>query len=301
MTVARPIWLQNLAAYTADEFRTLIDAQYATPGIVRGAALVGPNGPVAANVTVQPGFVVVGAKSAANGKYLTEITATEVVTITANSSGNPRIDNIVMEVLDTAFSDASDIAHVIAVPGTPAGSPTAPTVLANQTLLAQVAVANGFSTIVSGNITDMRQSAVSSNGNTRLKQSTFSTDLVSSGTTEVVGYSQAASLVAGRRYRVNFKGYMNGGAANNIAAVRIRFATGTVTTASTQAGTNGTLNHATSGSTGRGTCAFFAEFTAPTTAVYNIAVGVTTFVGTSNETVLGSVISTEVTIDDVGV
>ena len=189
MTVARPIWLQNLAAYTADEFRTLTDSLYRSAGVVRNAAVVSQNSPVAANVLVQPGFIVVGAKSAANGKYLTEITATEVVTITANASGNPRIDNIVMEVLDTTFSDASDIAHVIAVPGTPAGSPVAPTVLANQTLLAQVAVANGFSTIVSGNITDKRQdtSQVAMHGAGALLQS----DTVTVPMTATISATQA--------------------------------------------------------------------------------------------------------------
>lgn len=159
MTVARPIWLQNLSNYSADEFRTLIDAAFPLAGVINNAAVVSPNGPVAANVLVSTGYVVVGAKSAANGKYLVEITATEVVTITANSSGNPRIDNIVVEVDDTAFSDASDVAVVKAVAGTPAGSPVAPALLANQTLLAQVAVANGFSTIVAANITDKRVSA----------------------------------------------------------------------------------------------------------------------------------------------
>lgn len=139
-------------------------------------------------------------------------------------------------------------------------------------------------------------------GVTRVKQTTFSTDLVSSGLTEVVGYSQTANLVVGRRYRVYFKGYMNGGAANNTGGVRIRFDTAAVTTASTAAGTIGTLNHASLGSTGRGSLSFFAEFVAPTTATYNIAVGVVTFVGTAtNETILGTLVVSEVTIDDVGI
>lgn len=156
MTVARPIWLQNLSNYSADEFRTLLDAGFATTGVIRNAAAVAAHSPVAASVDVGVGYVVVGAKSAANGKYLVEITATETVTITANASGNARKDIIVVEVDDTAFSDASDIAVVKAVAGTPSGSPVAPTPTANQTILAEILVANGFSTIGAGVITDRR-------------------------------------------------------------------------------------------------------------------------------------------------
>jgi len=134
----------------------------------------------------------------------------------------------------------------------------------------------------------------------RIQQTTFNTDLVSSGGTEVVGYSQAVALVSGGRYRVHFKGYMNGGTASNIGGVRVRFDTGTVTNTSTLAGSTGTINHASSGGAGRGTCAFFAEFVAPSTATYNIAVGVLTFSGTGNETILSTSIVAEVTVDYVG-
>lgn len=99
--------------------------------------------------------------------YYFFVDVAENVTITANSSGNPRIDAIVAYV-DTAnpASDDNDGAGVlVAIEGTPAGSPSAPTDSAIQTelgagvrwiRLANIAVSNGFSSIVDGDITDTR-------------------------------------------------------------------------------------------------------------------------------------------------
>jgi hypothetical protein len=132
----------------------------------------------------------------------------------------------------------------------------------------------------------------------RAAGSTFSTDLVSSTTTEVVGYSQAVALTNGARYRVWFKGLMNGTAGNG-SEVRIRYDTAAVTTASTLAG-KGDFAFATTGTGGRGTLFFFSEFVAPSTNTFNIAVGVATLVNANNTTILGTIIATEVTIDQVG-
>ena len=68
-------------------------------------------------------------------------------TVTANSSGNPRIDLAVINIFTAALS-------VIA--GTPAGSPSPPACPSNSLPIAQIAVANGASSIVNANITDVR-------------------------------------------------------------------------------------------------------------------------------------------------
>lgn len=83
---------------------------------------------------------------------------TEVVTIPANTSGNPRIDLICVEVdpLQTPGADGSANIDFVVVQGTPAGSPTPPAVPAKHLVLAQIAVADSFSSITSGNITDRR-------------------------------------------------------------------------------------------------------------------------------------------------
>jgi len=80
------------------------------------------------------------------------------VTITDNISGNPRIDIICIKVDPTATPDdeGNNVAELIAVEGTPAVSPTAPAVPDNHLKLAEVAVSNGFSSIVDADITDSR-------------------------------------------------------------------------------------------------------------------------------------------------
>ena len=85
-----------------------------------------------------------------------ENTAEETVAIAANASGNPRIDRVVLRL------DPSANSIVLAVvQGTPAGSPSAPSLTQTdvgtyELTLAQVAVANGASTITAGNVTDER-------------------------------------------------------------------------------------------------------------------------------------------------
>lgn len=85
-----------------------------------------------------------------------ENTAVETVAIAANASGNPRIDRVVLRL------DPSANSIVLAVvQGTPAGSPSAPSltqtdVATYELTLARVAVANGASTIAAGDVTDER-------------------------------------------------------------------------------------------------------------------------------------------------
>lgn len=97
--------------------------------------------------------------SATETKYWPVLnTATTNVTITSNSSGNPRIDIIVCKV-DSAITpdaDASNIMTIYAVAGTPAASPSAPATPTNSFKLAEIAVASGATSIVTANITDSR-------------------------------------------------------------------------------------------------------------------------------------------------
>ncbi len=93
--------------------------------------------------------------------------ANKEVTISANGSGNPRIDMIVAYVNKSATpnADASNVLTFVAVAGTPASSPVAPSDSAIQSAigagnpfikLAQIAVASGASNITDANITDKR-------------------------------------------------------------------------------------------------------------------------------------------------
>lgn len=97
--------------------------------------------------------------------------AVENLVIGGNSSGNPRIDAVVVYVDKSATPDAtaSNVLKFTVVAGTAAASPVAPTNVEIQTAigagnpflrLAEVYVANGASTIANANITDKRVNAV---------------------------------------------------------------------------------------------------------------------------------------------
>lgn len=105
--------------------------------------------------------------NSSSNAYPIRNTAAANVLVASNSSGNPRIDTIVLYI-DLAVSPnttASDVAKLVRVQGTPAGSPVAPTDgdietaigVSNPYLrLADVAVANGAVSITNANITEKR-------------------------------------------------------------------------------------------------------------------------------------------------
>jgi hypothetical protein len=82
--------------------------------------------------------------------------------ISANGSGNGRIDRVCFQVVRTG-TDRGEAAIVI-LEGTPAATPVAPVLTQDadtyQVSLAQVAVASGAASIVTGNITDEREAAL---------------------------------------------------------------------------------------------------------------------------------------------
>ncbi len=79
------------------------------------------------------------------------------VSISSNPSGSTRIDLICLKIDTTVTPDAnaSNVATVVAVEGTPGGG--APSLPSNHLQLAQVSVANGATSITDANITDSRQ------------------------------------------------------------------------------------------------------------------------------------------------
>lgn len=99
-------------------------------------------------VTMQPGYALVGSTLYVSTPALT-------LSIAANASGNPRIDRIALKL-----DRAADTVRAVVVQGTPAGSPTAPTLTNSSTVvyvpLAQVAVANGVTNITNIDVTDER-------------------------------------------------------------------------------------------------------------------------------------------------
>ena len=131
------------------------------------SAQVSPN----TTVAVSAGDCLIGQVSPSTSTYSYEcfLASGGNLTVGANSSGNPRIDAVVayvdLSVISTASSENPNAMKVDIVAGTSAGSPVAPTNSAIQTavgasnpfiVLANIAVANGFSTITASTITDIR-------------------------------------------------------------------------------------------------------------------------------------------------
>lgn len=87
----------------------------------------------------------------------------EVIDIPLNDSGDPRIDLLVLRLDKT-----NDIIEYVDIEGTPDPSPVAPDPIQNSTIwdlpLAEIAVANGAVTILSGDITDVRVRSMQGDG-----------------------------------------------------------------------------------------------------------------------------------------
>jgi len=122
-------------------------------------------------VKITVGDCIIGknSPSASDYYYSGTVTAQESVTIGTNVSGQARVDSIVAYIDISAVVDTDDdnpgVLKFADVNGTPAGSPVAPdgTAIVAEigagnpyVVLADVAVANGFSTITNSNITDQR-------------------------------------------------------------------------------------------------------------------------------------------------
>lgn len=104
---------------------------------------------ISANVQVQIGAALV------NGRFY-ENTAVETLAVGANSSGNPRIDTVILRA-----DYVGQTVRLAIKQGTPAGSPARPT-LQQDTIywempLADIAVANGFATLAQTTITQRQR------------------------------------------------------------------------------------------------------------------------------------------------
>lgn len=155
-----PLALENGGlSHTASVFRQPLSLMVGQSGVALPDDLaVTAAGVPNATVVVAAGSAVIrGTSATGQGAYSCRNDAPVSVTITANASGNPRIDLICARVFDSQYDGGGvDAWQLIAVAGTPSGSPSAPATPANAIVLARVAVANGFSAITSGNITDYR-------------------------------------------------------------------------------------------------------------------------------------------------
>lgn len=136
-------------------------------GQVTNGLAVTQNSPLGMSVLVSKGRCMID--SADDYPYLGFTDANEVVTITAADGSNPRIDAIVayvdLSVVDSTSANNPGAFEIVAVAGTPAGSPNPPNDGAISTAiglgnpfirLAHVTVGTGVTTITTGNVSDQR-------------------------------------------------------------------------------------------------------------------------------------------------
>lgn len=162
MTAVNPAWVIQASSHPADVFRrmTRFVAQGAQ-GVrtyVGGDLLVSANGTPNMSVNVAAGEALVNGtqNTTSQGAYHCLNDATVNLTIAASDPTNPRIDIVVAQVQDAAYSGGTNAWSLAVVTGTPAPSPSPPATPNNAIVLAQVAVAANATSITSGNITDTR-------------------------------------------------------------------------------------------------------------------------------------------------
>lgn len=98
------------------------------------------------------------------GVYAAVAPSVTNVALTEANAANPRIDLICAVVQDAQYSGSFNQVLVVAVTGTPAGSPVAPTPPENSVVLAQVAVAAKATKIEAAQITNERPVAGPTSG-----------------------------------------------------------------------------------------------------------------------------------------
>lgn len=166
-----PSWLQNAGAtHPANTMRMTISA-LSGPALSANSLVplggvhptlgfslqVTQTGSPSMAVIVRSGVAYVpGTQSGTQGAYGVVNDADFTISIAAAHATLPRIDIIVFKVEDSQYSGSINSSSLVAVTGTPAGSPAAPAAPANSIILAQVAVAALDTSISNAEITDTR-------------------------------------------------------------------------------------------------------------------------------------------------
>lgn len=152
-----PIFIQE-GQYSARLTRN-ITSLIGTEGMIdTGDFVVSERATAAAmQVDIAPGRALIDGDDIANQQNYFVVSETIVeLPVPAADVTNPRIDLVVLRVLDSDAGVVGDEALVELIEGTPAGSPTVPSVPATAVPLAQIAVGANVLSILNANITDVR-------------------------------------------------------------------------------------------------------------------------------------------------
>ena len=158
MAVQSPLYVIQNASHPAKTFRQANGYYVNTEGVgTTGDLAVTANSTPAMNVDVAAGEVWIKGDSATDqGFYFGYNDATVNLAIASADGSNPRIDIVVAQVNDAAYSGSANNSELKVITGTAAASPSAPSLPSSAYKLATIAVGAGVTTIVSGNITDNR-------------------------------------------------------------------------------------------------------------------------------------------------
>lgn len=166
MALADPLFLHTkMATADAIDFRRAALDGPLQPGVVAGTDFqVAQTGAASMNVLVAAGSAwVLGTTVSRQGLYQAYNNAQVSVAVPANSSGNPRVDQLVLRIYDSADAlQGQDVAALEIVQGTPTAGTTldsragALAIPASSLRLADILVPNAAASIPTANIRDRR-------------------------------------------------------------------------------------------------------------------------------------------------
>ncbi len=154
--------------------------------------------------------LITGTVSAEQGPHSVYHEADEDVSLAASDPTNARDDLIIAQVRDDDYSGSERDCRLTVVTGTPASSPSDPSLAdyPNALVLARVRVDAGATSITNAKITDLRPRARGSNWNVAWGEVAYAqiTSNPSGVTSEadVSGLSVTWTAIAGRKYRTTF-------------------------------------------------------------------------------------------------
>lgn len=171
-----PAYVDDAPAYAITPFRqfangsAVINAGTASAnqiggGVFPGAGAMAVSAGSGMAIVVAAGLCCVpNSASALQGGYITGTMTSASLTLAAADSSNYRIDLICVTVSDSSSASSNAVAQVVT--GTPASSPSPPSVagVGNSIGLATVLVPPGSSSVTTGNITDTRAYVVAPGG-----------------------------------------------------------------------------------------------------------------------------------------
>lgn len=134
-------------------------------GALGGGLKVAAQGTPNMSVQVPSGVAYVqGSLDIKQGVYACINDGTVNITITAAHATLPRIDSIIAHVYDSQYSGATNTWALEVVTGTAASTPVAPTLPSNSLLLANISVTAAKTSIVAGDISDLRKFIAAAGG-----------------------------------------------------------------------------------------------------------------------------------------